>query len=232
MLLGTSGGRDRSGQTERRTVVGPTAFGVVFCCPQSSTTQARFAVHWHRDHRVDALVVGQHAQRGLTLFPLLTGIFGLGHWTEIQSANWEAAHTGGGSLAALWTEWLAYRSFGHWQWSLTPWLVVVGLGMAPKSDRIKDGLAVGMGLAVFVLLTHAQSRFLIPMLPLFALIAARPLSRLPQGLIWVMLLVPMATFLGQRQGLPTAAFGQARFWMADRPSQILRRAYGGSSVAP
>ena len=146
---------------------------------------------------------------GSPFFPLLTGIFGLGHWTEIQSANWEAAHTGGGSLATLWTEWLAYRSFGHWQWSVTPWLVVVGLGMAPKSDRIKDGLAVGLGLAVFVLLTHAQSRFLVPMLPLFALIAARPLSRLPQGLVWVMLLVPMATFLGQRQGVPTAAFGQA-----------------------
>ena len=56
---------------------------------------------------------------GSPFFPLLTGIFGLGHWTEIQSANWEAAHTGGGSLAALWTEWLAYRSFGHWQWSVT-----------------------------------------------------------------------------------------------------------------
>ena len=47
------------------------------------------------------------------------------------------------------------------------------------------------------------------MLPLFALIAARPLARLPQGLVWVMLLVPMATFLEQRQGQPTFAFGQA-----------------------
>ena len=146
---------------------------------------------------------------GSPFFPLLTGLFGLGPWTEIQSANWEAAHTGGGSLSSLWTEWLAYRSFGHWQWSVTPWLVLVGLVMAPKSDRIKDGIAVGLGLAAFVLLTHGQSRFLVPMLPLFALIAARPLSRLPQGLIWVMLLIPMATFLGQRQGLPTAAFGQA-----------------------
>ena len=146
---------------------------------------------------------------GSPFFPLLTGLFGYGPWTEIQSANWEAAHTGGSSLSSLWTEWLAYRSFGHWQWSVTPWLVLVGLVMAPKSDRIKDGIAVGLGLAVFVLLTHGQSRFLVPMLPLFALIAARPLSRLPQGLIWVMLLIPMATFLGQRQGLPTAAFGQA-----------------------
>jgi len=146
---------------------------------------------------------------GSPFFPLLTGLFGYGPWTEIQSANWEAAHTGGGSLSSLWTEWLAYRSFGHWQWSVTPWLVLVGLVVAPKSDRIKDGIAVGLGLAAFVLLTHGQSRFLVPMLPLFALIAARPLSRLPQGLIWVMLLIPMATFLGQRQGLPTAAFGQA-----------------------
>ena len=146
---------------------------------------------------------------GSPFFPLLTGVFGLGHWTAIQSANWEAAHTGGGSLAALWTEWLGYRSSGHWQWSVTPWLVLVGLGMAPQRDRIKDSLAIGSGLAVFVLLTHAQSRFLVPMLPLFALIAARPLSRLPHGMVWVMLLVPLATFLGQRQGLPTAAFGQA-----------------------
>ena len=146
---------------------------------------------------------------GSPFFPLLTGIFGLGHWTEIQSANWEAAHTGGSSLVALWTEWLAYRSFGHWQWSVTPWLVLVGLGMADKSERIKDSLAVALGLAMFVLLTHAQSRFLVPMLPLFALIAARPLARLPQGLVWVMLLVPMATFLEQRQGQPTFAFGQA-----------------------
>jgi len=146
---------------------------------------------------------------GSPFFPLLTGVFGLGHWSEIQSTNWEAAHTGGGSPSAIWTQWLAYRTFGHWQWSVTPWLVLVGLRMAPKSDRIKEGLAVGLGLAVFVLLTHAQSRFLVPMLPLFALIAARPLSRLPQGLVWVMLLVPMATFLGQQQGLPTAAFGQA-----------------------
>lgn len=146
---------------------------------------------------------------GSPFFPLLTGVFGLGHWTAIQSANWEAAHTGGGSLSALWTEWLGYRSSGHWQWSVTPWLVLVGLGMAPQRDRIKDSLAIGSGLAVFVLLTHAQSRFLVPMLPLFALIAARPLSRLPHGMVWVMLLVPLATFLGQRQGLPTAAFGQA-----------------------
>ena len=146
---------------------------------------------------------------GSPFFPLLTGVFGLGHWTTIQSANWEAAHTGGGSLAALWTEWLGYRSSGHWQWSVTPWLVLVGLGMAPQRDRIKDSLAIGSGLAVFVLLTHAQSRFLVPMLPLFALIAARPLSRLPHGMVWIMLLVPLATFLGQRQGLPTAAFDQA-----------------------
>ncbi len=146
---------------------------------------------------------------GSPFFPLLTGVFGMGHWTEIQSTNWEAAHTGGGSLAALWTEWLAYRSFGHWQWSVTPWLVAVGLAMAPKSDRVKDGLAIVLGLAVFVLLTHAQSRFLVPLLPLFAIVAARPLSRLPQGVVWVMLLVPMATLLAQRQGKPTAAFGQA-----------------------
>ena len=170
---------------------------------------------------------------GSPFFPLLTGVFGLGHWTAIQSANWEAAHTGGGSLAALWTEWLGYRSSGHWQWSVTPWLVLVGLGMAPQRDRIKDSLAIGSGLAVFVLLTHAQSRFLVPMLPLFALIAARPLSRLPHGMVWVMLLVPLATFLGQRQGLPTAAFGQApvldgRSTIPDTPPSR----YGGSSVAP
>lgn len=163
---------------------------------------------------------------GSPFFPLLTGLFGYGPWTEIQSANWEAAHTGGGSLSSLWTEWLAYRSFGHWQWSVTPWLVLVGLVMAPKSDRIKDGIAVGLGLAAFVLLTHAQSRFLVPMLPLFALIAARPLSRLPRGLVWVLLLIPMATFLGQRQGLPTAAFGQAsvldgRSTMPDTPPSAM-----------
>ena len=163
---------------------------------------------------------------GSPFFPLLTGLFGYGPWTEIQSANWEAAHTGGGSLSSLWTEWLAYRSFGHWQWSVTPWLVLAGLVMAPKSDRIKDGIAVGLGLAAFVLLTHAQSRFLVPMLPLFALIAARPLSRLPRGLVWVLLLIPMATFLGQRQGLPTAAFGQAsvldgRSTMPDTPPSAM-----------
>ena len=45
---------------------------------------------------------------GSPFFPLLTGLFGYGPWTEIQSANWEAAHTGGGSLSSLWTEWLAY----------------------------------------------------------------------------------------------------------------------------
>ena len=146
---------------------------------------------------------------GSPFFPLLTEVFGRGHWTEVQSTNWEAAHTGGGSFSAVWTQWLAYRSFGHWQWSVTPWLVLIGLGMATKSDRVKEHLAVLFGLAVFVLLTHAQSRFLVPMLPLFALIAARPLSRLPQVVVWALLLAPLATFLQQREGQPTAAFGQA-----------------------
>ena len=79
MLLGTSGGWDRSGQTERRTVVGLTACGVVFRCPQSSTTQARLlsvgiaiivSMPWLLDN---TLTVGS------PFFPLLTGLFGL--WT-------------------------------------------------------------------------------------------------------------------------------------------------------
>ena len=101
-------------------------------------------------HRVMPWLLDNTLTVGSPFFPLLTGVFGLGHWTAIQSANWEAAHTGGGSLAALWTEWLGYRSSGHWQWSVTPWLVLVGLGMAPQGDRIKDSLAIGSGLAVFV----------------------------------------------------------------------------------
>lgn len=147
---------------------------------------------------------------GSPFFPLLTGTFGLGPWTTLQSENWEAAHTGGGSLAALWNQWLAYRTMGHWQWSVTPWLALIGLAMAPSKDRAKETIALLTGLIVFLSMTHGQSRFLLPMLPLLALLAARPLNRWPKYIVWASLLVPLATFFAQRQGQPTAAFGLAR----------------------
>ena len=150
------------------TVVGLAACGIVLRT-QSSISSVRLAVRWYCPHRVYALAAGQHDHRWLPIFPIVDWTFGYGPWTEIQSANWEAAHTGGGSLLAL-DQWLAYRSFGHWQW-VTPWLVLVGLVMAPRVIESKMG-SRWLRVTAFVLLTHGQSRFLVPMLPLFALIAA------------------------------------------------------------
>ncbi len=119
---------------------------------------------------------------GNPVFPFATGVFGTGHWTAEQAARWASAHHGQGSLLeqlgllilpdpsaaidAPATE--RHRGLSHPQWGLTGGVLALGsvLMLVPQRTRRLGIVLVGGGalaLGVWLLLTHHQSRFLLPM---------------------------------------------------------------------
>lgn len=121
------------------------------------------------------------------IFPHATDLFGTAHWTADQAARYAGAHrfTGGpfGRIAMLVAPDPAtspadpgvvrWRGLTNPQWALTPWLGLIGCAIALPSARARPaGLALLAGIAGALLawagFTHLQSRFLIPVVPLFA----------------------------------------------------------------
>ncbi len=119
---------------------------------------------------------------GNPVFPFATGVFGTGHWTAEQASRWASGHHASGSLlehlrllvgadpsaptSAPTIE--RHRGFSNPQWGAAPWagLVAVALLWLAKPTR-RFGLMLTLGsagaLGVWLLLTHHQSRFLLPM---------------------------------------------------------------------
>lgn len=172
---------------------------------------------------------------GNPVFPFAQGVFGSGHWSGAQAAAWEAGHTVDGSIAdrlrlGFWTaagtdpETAAverWRGVFNPQWGVL-FLVTVaslaGVVFVKRTRRIGLALAGGLGvsLACWVVLTHVQSRFLIPLMvgasPAVGL-AAGLLARVPvRGLAWLVGGVVvgaqgaalMGTWASQNGGMPNA----------------------------
>lgn len=122
---------------------------------------------------------------GNPVFPAASGLFGTGHWTSEQIQRFIQAHQFQGSfisrLALLFS---TTRGMFHSQWSLL-WifvLVLSSLGLTHANTR-KATVILGLGLimacAGWLIFTHLQSRFLVPLL-----IAAAPMAGL--GLVGLM----------------------------------------------
>lgn len=133
---------------------------------------------------------------GNPVFPHANGLLGHAHWTAEQSARYAAAHAFQGSpadrLATLFLPAaepgapavVRWRGLTNSQWAVTPALAALGLValLATPACR-RTGLAltgaIAAGLGAWLFFTHLQSRFLIPLLPLFAGAIALGAAALP-----------------------------------------------------
>lgn len=142
-------------------------------------------------------LVRNAAACGNPVFPFATGVFGTGHWTAEQGERWARAHTPEGSVLdrlrlAGWTDRTTepgtnpvarWRGVTNPQWlALFPAACAAGavLLVGVRRRRIALGLLIALGgqLAAWLLLTHLQSRFLIP-----CLLTAAPLVGIAAGAV-------------------------------------------------
>lgn len=124
---------------------------------------------------------------GNPVFPQGTALFGAAHWSEQQASTYRLGHTDGS--VPIDRALMLVRpdpsttpdtpTVGRWrgltnpQWALTPWVgALCGLGVlvSRRARRIGTVLlaGIGCGLLAWLIATHLQSRFLIPLVPLFA----------------------------------------------------------------
>ena len=163
---------------------------------------------------------------GNPVFPMATGLFGDALWTDEQVTRYSAAHMhvplvdGLGMLLAPGGK----RGLLHPQWlALFPLAIagaVVGL-LRGRARRLAVILLIAFVLQIcaWLLLTHVQSRFLIPLTistaPLIALGAAMLPRRLARGAVTaavaVQLIASVAIFGAENSGRPNQllAFGPA-----------------------
>lgn len=125
------------------------------------------------------------AHGGNPVFPQAPDLFGAAHWTHEQAQRFAGGHRFTGSVIdrALMLvrpdpaaspdapSVVRWRGWTNPQWALTPWLGLAGCGIALAVRRThKAGaaltLATLLALLAWMLATHLQSRFLIPLLPL------------------------------------------------------------------
>lgn len=130
---------------------------------------------------------------GNPVFPQLAGVFGGGHWTSEQHTRWASGHMFDGSaLGRLKLMFLpdpngpfpggsSMRGLLHPHWGLMGVAYVLACAVAPMARRHRVVVSLAIGLAVqllaWLVLTHIQSRFLVPIVlaggPLFAVALAR-----------------------------------------------------------
>jgi hypothetical protein len=182
---------------------------------------------------------------GNPLFPFATDIFGHAHWTAEQAANWTHGHRSdvsvSDSLVALWNQFFRFgigsQPESHapgepWkpQWLILPWLAMIGLlftATIPRFRRWSAYLSIVMlaQILFWVLFTHLQSRFLLPMaVPLSAatsmglgslleFVSAGPWRRVSMAVLAIGLFAwcsaPAAILRNEAGGAPAAAIGAA-----------------------
>ncbi len=132
---------------------------------------------------------------GNPVFPQMVGVFGGGHWSEAQHAVYAAAHTFDGTIADRLAMLLVpdsggvnhvsrFRGLNNGQWGITVLLGLIGLTVLIARRRTRAAgvvalLALGVPIVLWALLTHLQSRFLIPISPILVALGAVGITRLP-----------------------------------------------------
>jgi len=143
-------------------------------------------------------LVRNWAHAGNPVFPFATEVFGAAHWSEEQVERYRLAHSGAADRPhmlrlLLWDNPNAepgapaverFRGLANPQWGLASVFVVLALApllAGPRPVR-RFGLLLLLvlwtQLAFWLGMTHLQSRFLLPMLPLAALVIGLGLARL------------------------------------------------------
>ncbi|MEM1328925.1 MAG: hypothetical protein AAGG07_00040 [Planctomycetota bacterium] len=171
-------------------------------------------------------------ESGNPMFPYATGVFGTAHWDTEQAARWADGHRFDGNVAdrlrltvlpdASDPAGSRHRGLMHAQWFAWWPVVLVGLIaslIAAHTRRLGAVLAAGLGIGLlaWLLLTHIQSRFLIPLVvPGVVLLALA--STVHARAVWVLVAAgalqasaSVAQFLAQRDGSPVLPGGSNLF---------------------
>lgn len=177
---------------------------------------------------------------GNPVFPAAADLFGSAHWTGEQVARFASAHRFDGSLldrfrTAFWTspqasadapDVVRFRGLANPQWGVLfpasllgaiAWFTFKGPESSERSRRLVS-LVLVLGLPAqllgWLLLTHVQSRFLLPCVITAAPLIALAVARLPRprvatllGLVLVIVQVGVTIWVWSRQldGAPTRA---------------------------
>lgn len=135
---------------------------------------------------------------GNPVFPQLASQLGSGHWTLLQHTIYDQAHHFDGSLLDRFALLVLpdpngvdhvsrYRGLTNTQWGVLPTLALLGLGslmLKPSNRRV--GL-IGLGVVLvpigcWAMLTHIQSRFLVPLAPVLIVLGSMGLAQIPRVL--------------------------------------------------
>ncbi|MCA9298465.1 MAG: hypothetical protein KDA28_05325, partial [Phycisphaerales bacterium] len=153
---------------------------------------------------------------GNPVFPHLTSVFGTAHWTDEQVARFASGHRFDGSFAARVSRLIlperrprgGFEQFGifHAQWFCFFPLAIIALtvtGIWTPCRRRALALASGFALQIiaWLLFTHVQSRFLLPLVltgsPMIGLLASRllPVDRRAMHLraVFILLVATLVT---------------------------------------
>lgn len=174
------------------------------------------------------------------VFPQAAQLFGSAHWSTEQAETYRDAHTfEGGIIDRLWMlvrpdpDTIAqapvvsrFRGFTNPQWALTPFLGLAGtllLLARERTHRIGFAIFAGtlLGILGWLIATHLQSRFLIPLMPLLALgfgsavgsfhLSSRSLQRPAQHITFLLLTISLlwsiTNFAQQRNARPNDLLG-------------------------
>lgn len=163
---------------------------------------------------------------GNPVFPQLSGVFGSGHWTTEQLSRYAGAHHFDGSvldrlrLLMLPDETGAvhvarFRGLTNLQWGLLPALTILALViLLVRRQTHRQGaafvLALILPIIAWIALTHLQSRFFVPMIPLASIVVALGCSKLRPPSVTAPLLATGALawsliiFSNQNDGHPNA----------------------------
>jgi len=123
---------------------------------------------------------------GNPVFPMMSSVFGEGHWDAGQHERYTGAHSFDGSFiermkmlvmpdAGGTAHVSRYRGLSNMQWGVTSGMGMVGLILLLGIKKTRNAgvvcaVGVGMVLVAWMGLTHLQSRFLVPMVGVFGVL--------------------------------------------------------------
>jgi len=133
-------------------------------------------------------------ETGNPVFPQMQSVFGGGHWNESQHAIYESAHAFDGTILDRFAMLVLpdtgesdhvarFRGFTNGQWGLTPLLGLIGLvSLLMTRTTRRAGVVACLALCAptvaWAMLTHLQSRFLIPQAPMLIVLGAMGIARI------------------------------------------------------
>ncbi|MCA9274903.1 MAG: hypothetical protein KDA29_02660 [Phycisphaerales bacterium] len=153
---------------------------------------------------------------GNPVFPQLTGFFGEGHWSEAQHAIYAGAHHFEGSITDRVRLLVLpdpggldhvsrFRGITNAQWGLLPLLATVGLVSLLFTRTTRRAglialLTLMVPLAAWLMLTHIQSRFLIPLTPILCVLGSVAVARIASEIARRSIARVLAVMLGLQAG--------------------------------